>query len=280
MSPSNFSEHLDALRKTLFQITCIIAIGFVFSFTYSNEIISFLSSPLKNSSKGLEIVPVRIMEVHNPDNFPLSYRGEEIAPHETKRFEIKGEGLYLFSPAEGLITALKISLWTAFLFTAPIWIIPLFLFILPALHSHEKRLIIPFFSTLSFFMGAGIWMALQFTLPITNHYFLDYNRDIGTNLWGLSNYLDYTVTLIFAHGVGFELIGVLFLLVHYQLIDLDFLKSKRRHVIVISLILGAILTPPDVLSQLLVAMPLYFGYELILLYGSLRKRKLFYAHGN
>ena len=280
MSSSSFSEHLDAFRKTLFQIVCVIAIGFAFSFSYSNEIIALLSSPLKDKPKGLVIAPVRVLEVHNPDNFPLYYRGEEIAPHETRRIEIKGEGLYLFSPAEGLITALKISLWTALLFTAPIWIIPVFLFILPALHSHERRLILPFFLTLAIFMGLGIGMALKVTLPITNHYFLDYNREIGTNLWGLANYLDYTVTLIIAHGVGFELIGALFLLVHYQLIDLDFLRSKRRHVMVISLVLGAILTPPDILSQLLVALPLYLGYELILFYGSLRKRRLFYAHGN
>lgn len=280
MNPASFSEHLDALRKTLFQIVCVITIGFIFSFSFSNEIIEFLSSPLKEKRSGLQVTPVKILEIHNPEKRALLYKGEEIAPNETKRIEIKGEGLYLFSPAEGLIMALKISLWTAILFTAPLWLIPLFWFISPALHAHERRFIIPFFLTLATFLGLGIWMALKLTLPITNQYFLTYNQDIGTNLWGLANYLDYTTTLILAHGVGFELIGALFLLVHYQILDLDFLRSKRRHVMVLSLIIGALLTPPDVLSQLLVAIPLYFGYELILLYGSLRKRRLLYAHGN
>lgn len=265
MSP--FSEHLDALRKTLFQIVCIISFGFALSFTYSDSLIAFLSKPLEQAAP---IIPIQVFEVTNPYDTPLVFKGETIPPHQTKRIETKGSSLHLFSPAEGLITSLKISFYSALLLTAPIWIIPLLAFVLPALHTHEKKLLIPFLSTLILFLALGLWTALAFTLPFTNRYFLDYNQSLGTNLWGLSNYLDYTLTLIFSHGIGFELIGALFLLVHYRLIDLDFLRSKRRHVIVLSLIIGAILTPPDVLSQLFVAVPLYLGYELILLYGFLK----------
>lgn len=280
MSSANFSEHLNALRKTLFQISLIILIGFIISFSYSNEIIAYLSSPLKNTRSTLQAIPLKIVEVHNYGTTPSFFRGEKIAPHETKRIEIKEESLYLFSPAEGLIMALKISLWLGILFTAPLWLIPLIVFIMPALYAHERKIILPVLLTLASFMAAGILIALQLTLPLTNHYFLNYNQEIGTNLWGLANYIDYSLTLILAHGIGFELIAILLLLVHYRFIDLDFLKSKRRHVFVISLIVGAILTPPDIFSQLVLALPLYLGFELILIYGSLRKKKLLYAHGN
>lgn len=280
MSLLNFSDHLNALRKTLFQISLVVLLGFILTFSYSNEIIAYLSQPIKTNRSGIQATPIKVVEVHNYDSTPRFYRGEKIAPNETRRIEIKEEGLYLFSPAEGLIISLKISFWLGLLLTAPIWLVPLILFILPALYAHERKLLFPALFTLAIFLGAGILTALQVTLPLTNHYFIDYNQEIGTNLWGLENYIDYTLTLIIAHGVGFELIAILFLLVHYQLIDLDFLKTKRRHVIVLSLILGAILTPPDVLSQLAVAIPLYLGYELILVYGALRQKKLFYAHGN
>lgn len=271
MTLKSVTDHVDDLRKTIFWVVSIIAIGFILSFTFADQLIHLLTEPFQ---KQLIARPITLVEIRNPSNEPLLYQGHIIAPHETKRVEhISNHSFHLFSPAEGFFVALKISLWAAFILTAPFWLIPVFLFIAPALHPQERRALVPGIMLLASFLLLGLFAAYKVTIPLTNQYFWDFNNHLGINLWGLSNYIDNAISLMIAHAIGFEGIAILLLLIHFNFIDVDFLKSKRRHAIVISLILGALLTPPDVLSQLLVALPLYLGYELTLFYGSLRKRR-------
>ncbi len=228
------SSHIDALRKTVFSCVLILAVGFIIAFSFSDLIVHWMTEPVK---------PL----IHQP--------------------------FALFSPAEGFMIALKISLWASLLFTAPLWAIPLSLFFLPALHPHEKKAVIPFILLSLLFLALGIVLAYKVTLPLTNEYFWQFNETLGVNLWGLKAYTDYALMLILSHAIGFEGIAALIILVHTGIIPYEFLASKRRHALVISLILGALLTPPDVLSQLFLAVPLYLGYELTLLYGYFIQRK-------
>ena len=81
-----------------------------------------------------------------------------------------------------------------------------------------------------------------------------------------------------ANGVAFEIGAILFLLVHYRLISAEAMREKRRYVILAAFILGALLTPPDVLTQLLMAVPLIILYEIAILYASLRSQKMIEEH--
>ena len=276
-------RHLSELRVVLVQIFSFIALASLLVFAYVEPIIHLLSAPLQSLAPEKEIQFRRLENTaRQPHAYPLA-RGTEVLFLERGLLQgdtlILREGgiadvkrvvdpkLALFSPASGLMIALKVSLWGGILLSSPFWLIPLIRFITPALYPAEKALLFPFVALSSLFMVGGALLAFYVTLPLTNSYFLSFNESIGMNLWGLENYLNYTLSLIAAHALGFEAAILLFFLVHLKLVSYEFLRSKRRHAIVASLVLGALLTPPDVLSQLLLALPLIGFYELALFWA-------------
>jgi sec-independent protein translocase protein TatC len=108
------------------------------------------------------------------------------------------------------------------------------------------------------------------TIPAANSYLLLFNANLGLNLWTLSNYLDYTFLLLIGNGIAFEIGLILLFLVHLGVVSAEFLASKRRHFIVIAFILAALLTPPEVMSQILLAIPLIGLFEASIFYAKLR----------
>ena len=101
-------------------------------------------------------------------------------------------------------------------------------------------------------------------------YLFNFNDQLGINRWSLAFYMDYTTLLLLSNALAFEIFAIILLLVHYRLLKAYQMKSKRRHVIVAAFILGAILTPPDIISQLLLALPLILLYEMTIIYSYLR----------
>lgn len=180
--------------------------------------------------------------------------------------------LSLFSPQEGFLSLFKIAFWLGFLGTSPYWILGILRFIKPAMRGKIKRLI-PGFSFLSLlFISCGIALCLFVTLPLANQFFYDFNQSIGVNIWGFAAYVDFLLLLVFAHGTAFEIGALLLLLIHVGVLHWKTLAEKRRHAALFSLILGALLTPPDILTQLLIAIPLMGFFELAILYGKIRQR--------
>lgn len=177
--------------------------------------------------------------------------------------------MLILSPLEGFILTLKLSFWTGLVLTSPFWIYFLLQFILPALKQREKALILPFVFLSFIFIGLGIGVAYYYTIPWSNQYFELFNQAIGQNAWTLEAYVDYILLIFFGHAVLFEICILLGFLVHMQFISSKWLASKRRAMIVIAFILGAVLTPPDVITQLMFAIPLIGIYELAILYGKL-----------
>jgi len=118
------------------------------------------------------------------------------------------------------------------------------------------------------FLGGSF--AYLITIPIANDYLLLFNQDIGTNFWSLSSYLDYTVILMIGNAISFECAVIGIFLVQQNILSSDTLIRKRRYFIVGAFILGAILTPPDVLTQAMLAIPLMILYELIILYAKFK----------
>lgn len=185
----------------------------------------------------------------------------------------KSRSLSLFSPIEGFTTSLKISFWLGILLAAPIWIFLVTQFIKPGLRPFEKKRILPILLTSFTLIGLGILTAYCFTLPLTNAYFAAFNQSLGVNVWSLSNYVDYVLTIMLGHGIAFAAASILFLAVFFDWISPETLAGYRRHAIIAVLILAAILTPPDVLSQLLLAIPMLLLFEGALLYGRLSRKK-------
>jgi sec-independent protein translocase protein TatC len=178
--------------------------------------------------------------------------------------------LALFSPQEGLVTLFKLAFWGGLLLAMPYWLGIWVKFLAPALRGRELTLIPLFLLFSLIFVSAGIVLGLRFTLPVANHYLYSFNQSLGMNLWSVAHYFDYVWLLLLAHIVAFETGAVMLCLVHIGVLKWQTLAGLRRQALVGSLIVGALLTPPDVLTQLAIAAPLYAFFELAILYGKLR----------
>ena len=177
--------------------------------------------------------------------------------------------LALLSPFEGFLTACKISFVAAITLTSPILIYYILTFILPALHKKEKRLILPICLLSYIMITFGILFAYHLTLPLSLRFLQNFS--VGLNIWSLSKTVTFLLSLLFAHAFAFELVVIALFLTHINILKQRHLTQSRRMVYVITFIAAAILTPPDVVSQLLLAIPLILLFETIVLYASLKK---------
>jgi len=175
--------------------------------------------------------------------------------------------LAFFSPTVGVVLCLRTSFWMGFVLSSPIWGFFLLQFLMPALTATEKKKLLPLLFFSACMLIAGIIFAWKVTLPFANAWLWNFNASMGTNIWGLSTYVDYVLSLIFAHAIVFEAGTVLGLLVHFGIISGKTLQQFRRYFIAGAFVVGALLTPPDVPSQLMVAFPLILFYEGAVLYG-------------
>jgi Tat protein translocase TatC len=183
------------------------------------------------------------------------------------------EKLYLFDPLEGFVMAIKISFWGGIVLSSPLWLYFILRFFLPALQKKEKSLIFPFLILSCMCILGGIAFAYVITLPFVSSYFIQFNVGLGENLWGFKEMVNFTLGLILAHALVFELYVILLFLIHYRLLKHDPLKKMRKGIIVAIFILAAVLTPPDVLSQLLLAFPMMILFETALFFARIKCRQ-------
>jgi sec-independent protein translocase protein TatC len=179
--------------------------------------------------------------------------------------------LVVLSPLEGMIMTFKICVWLGIVIASPLWIYFVLQFVLPALTLEEKRMIVPFLSLSALFILLGFVSAYYVTVPLANAYLFGFNQEFALNLWTLSSYLNYTLFLMIANGAACEIGVILFMLVHYRIINAEAMRAYRKHMIVAAFIIAALLTPPDVLTQFMMAIPLIVFYELAILYAQFRQ---------
>ena len=162
---------------------------------------------------------------------------------------------------ETFFTALKVAFFAGFIVSLPVIFWQLWLFLAPGLYDHEKKLVIPFvfFGTLMVLIGASF--AYYIVVPLGFDFLIAFGSTVVTVLPSIGKYVDFFTKLLFGFGIAFELPVITFFLAKIGLVDDRMLKDFFRYAIVIIFIVAALLTPPDVLSQLLMAAPL------ILLYG-------------
>jgi len=183
--------------------------------------------------------------------------------------------LLFIGPLAGLNLTFKICLWTSLVGTCPCWCWIWLKFILPGLKTHEQTLVIPVLIGSLICLSLGIMTTFSVTIPLANQYLLNFNATIGENAWTLNFYLDYVLLLVVGHCVTFEIGFLLLLLVHYGFIHDTMLCQFRRIAIVIAFVLGALLTPPDVLTQLMIALPLIGLYEVAVWYAKWLQQSAF-----
>lgn len=162
---------------------------------------------------------------------------------------------------ETFFTAMKVAFFGGFIISLPVIFWQLWLFLAPGLYDHEKKLVIPFvfFATLMFLIGASF--AYYIVVPIGFDFLIAFGSNVVNVLPSIGKYVGFFTKLMIGFGVAFELPVITFFLAKIGVVDDRMLKDFFRYAVVLIFILAAILTPPDVISQVLMALPL------ILLYG-------------
>ena len=233
----NFGDlipHIAELRRRIIAVLIVFLVTTAIAFIFSSYIVSFLLKPLE-------------------------------------RFDVD---LYIFAPAEKFMAYLNLSFWTGIICTLPFICLQIALFIWPGLRKNEKRYacITLFGVPVLFVLGAAL--CYIFLAPVALNFFLFFAEGDGMYpLWGFRQYLSLLFRLMLAGGILIQCPLVLLVLMATGLVSYKSVARFRPHIIILIFFLAALLTPPDVISQIILGVPLYLLFELTLLFGRIFKKK-------
>ena len=246
MADSNsFTSHFVELRNRLLNSLIFIFLAFVISYIFAEHIYNFLVAPYADAVKDDQ----------------TSRRLIFTALHET------------------FITYIKVAFFASIFLGSPVLLIQIYKFIAPGLYKNEKKAILPYLiSTPILFLLGGL-LVYYLVMPLAIKFFLSFetlgsNTNLPIQLEAKVNeYLSLIMRLIFAFGISFQLPVLLNLLARIGIVNSSYLKTRRRYVIVIIFAIAAILTPPDPITQVGLAIPLLLLYELSIFTVKLKFQK-------
>jgi len=174
---------------------------------------------------------------------------------------------------EGFFTQVKVAFFISLCVSLPIFLIQIWRFVAPGLYKNEKQAFLPFLLATPILFLVGAAMVYYIVIPLAWDFFLSFQiNSVDGSLPielepRISEYLSLIMKLIFAFGLCFELPVILLLLVKTSIITPDDLASKRKYAILTAFVIAAILTPPDVISQILLALPIIALYEVSIIFS-------------
>lgn len=194
---------------------------------------------------------------------------------EPIRKYIPSGSLYFSAPADKFFVHLKLSLVCGLIFSCPIWLSQIWLFVAPGLYKNERKYAASFIFTGSFLFLLGVAFAYYGVLPMAFEFLLNYGGDQDKPLIMMDQYLSFFTQMCLIFGAAFELPLILVLLGMIGIISQKFLRTNRRYAIVILSIVAAIITPPDIYSMMMMLVPLVALFEIsIILVGFVEKKRL------
>jgi len=245
LKETSFVDHLTELRSRLIKSIIFVFVFFVISYTFAENIYNFLVQPYADA-------------VRDDD---LNRR-------------------LIFTPLhETFITYLKVAFFAAIFIGSPILLTQIWKFIAPGLYKNEKRALLPYLiATPTLFLLGGM-LVYYLVMPLAIKFFLSFETTADLDNLPIqleakvNEYLSLIMRLIFAFGLSFQLPVLLSLLARVGFIDSEYLKKRRRYVIVIIFAVAAMLTPPDPITQIGLGIPLLILYELSILSVKLIEKK-------
>jgi len=227
MKSSNYSltDHLLELRNRLLIIISTIAICALLLTPFANNIYNFLALPL------LDVLP-------------------------------EGSSMIAVDVASPFLAPFKLILLLSIAITFPVSIYNFWAFVAPGLYQNEKKFVIPILvsSTLLFYLG--IVFAYYIVFPLIFSFFTSIAPEGVQIATDISSFLNFVIKIFFAFGLAFEVPIITLIVVIFEISTVESLSKKRPYIIVSSFILGMVLTPPDVISQILLAVPIWLLFEL------------------
>ncbi len=179
------------------------------------------------------------------------------------------DNLVFLSPAEAFITHIKVSILMGIIIALPVIIFQFWKFILPALKKNEKKFFYIIMPTSLILFYAGIIFGFFVVLPLGMNFLLNFGGPELEAMISLDFYISFLITLLIPFGLIFQMPLVLNLMIKMGLVSIETLSSFRKYVIVLIFVVGAILTPPDIITQALLALPLILLFEASLLIGKI-----------
>ena len=220
-----FTSHLEELRKRLITSFIAIGVGFVAAFGFKERLFGILVQPLINVMKD-------------------------------------GETLIYTGLPEAFFTYLKVSFLTGLMVASPILLYQFWMFVAPGLYQKERRLMVPIVILSSFFFVGGALFGYFVVFPWGFKFFMGFATDTIRPLPAMKEYFGFSAKLLLAFGLVFELPLVITFMAKLGIVSVDFLKKNRKYALLLFFAGAAILTPPDVITQVLMALPLMVLYEI------------------
>ena len=175
--------------------------------------------------------------------------------------------------ASPFLTPFKLTMVVSLFLSMPVILQQIWGFIAPGLYKHEKRIAVPLLVSSVVLFYAGMAFAYFVVFPIMFGFFASVTPQGVEMMTDIGQYLDFVLTLFFAFGVAFEIPVATFLLVWIGIVDVATLRKSRPYVIVGCFVVGMLLTPPDIFSQTLLAIPMWFLFEVGVLFGSIIQKE-------
>ena len=228
MSNESISSHLIELRSRLIRVIICLGILSIVGIPFASEIYSFVASPLLN------ILP-------------------------------EGSSMIATQVTSPFMAPIKLVLFVALLVTMPYLFYEVWMFMSPGLYKNEKTFIAPLMASTSILFAAGVAFAYFIVCPIIFKFFIASAPNSIQVMTDISQYLDFVIKLVFAFGIAFEIPIATFLLIKSGIMKKDALVNSRPYLVILFFVMGMLLTPPDIFSQLFLAIPMWILFELGLL---------------
>jgi sec-independent protein translocase protein TatC len=234
--PLPLVAHLTELRDRLLRALLAVLVVFICLFPFANEIYGFVSQPLR------ALLP-------------------------------EGATMIATEVASPFLTPFKLTLVAAIFIAIPYVLYQIWSFIAPGMYRHEKRLAIPLLASSVLLFYAGAAFAYYVVFPLIFGFFTSVGPDDIAIMTDINSYLNFVLKLFFAFGIAFEIPIAAVILIWAGITTPEDLVKKRPYIIVGCFVFGMLLTPPDVISQALLAVPMWILFEIGVFFGRFIQRR-------